>query len=209
MNDVLSSTSEYDKAGSSASISLLTLLPALLVLGPIPASKMSNLLVLSPMMGLITADLTLGIPVKSVSPAAMVIKVKDLSLDSPGGQGLIATDGLLFSSITASLRHQNQATNLASFHRCTFFVILQYGLLSLLHTFTRFQYGNFLWTCPELGGLVQFIWVGGSFLLATPIYSFISLQSKTVDNTYYSTPAPSWFKTNQCPCCSLSTHSPI
>ncbi|KAI5811993.1 hypothetical protein BZA77DRAFT_325550, partial [Pyronema omphalodes] len=117
MDKVLSDTLEYDKVGSSASISILALLPAILVVGPIPTAKVSKLFVLSPMMGLITAGMTLGIPVKSVSPVASVIKVKDLCLAGLGdGENLIATYGLLSSSIHVGLQH-NQVTSLAEFHR--------------------------------------------------------------------------------------------
>ncbi|KAI5808335.1 hypothetical protein BZA77DRAFT_25423 [Pyronema omphalodes] len=246
MNDILSNTSEYDKVGSSASISLLALLPAVLVLGPVPTAELSNLFIFSPMMGIVTAGMTLGLPVKSVSPTASVIKVKDLFLPdgSRNNDNLIATYGLVSSSVTAGLRHHSPVTRLDQFHRWyslptpfaklrqqvftlqsssmnrlggmmfitsigMYLTLMQYLILFFLSWTMRSNRGQFLWTCPEFGAIIQSSALGTGFIIGAFIYSIISLRFQPVKNTYYLTPAPSWFEPNQCLCCSLSSTLPI
>ncbi|KAF8243570.1 hypothetical protein K440DRAFT_54711 [Wilcoxina mikolae CBS 423.85] len=81
VNERLEKTSDYDKWGSSIATTILNLLPTLLTFGPVPTAKLSNLMALSPMVALVTAGMTLGLPVRSIEPFHRVITVRDLAPD--------------------------------------------------------------------------------------------------------------------------------
>ncbi|KAF8538794.1 hypothetical protein BDD12DRAFT_981361 [Trichophaea hybrida] len=94
VNERLGKTNDYDKWGSSITTTILTLLPTLLTFGPVPTAKFSNLMALSPMVVLVTARMTLGLPVRSIEPFHRVITVRNFTPDGGvASYGVVDGDG--------------------------------------------------------------------------------------------------------------------
>lgn len=79
----LSVTNEASKWGSAAATTIMTLLPTLLTLAPLPTANIRDLMYLSPAAALWTAGFTLGLNVQSLSlvPPERIIRVDQLASD--------------------------------------------------------------------------------------------------------------------------------
>jgi hypothetical protein len=86
MNSYLLNSSEFDKIGSAAGTTIVTLIPALLSFAPLGMARVGHLIFFNTEIAMMTAAMTLGLLNKGVVTLAKdrLLKAKDLCENAPG-----------------------------------------------------------------------------------------------------------------------------
>jgi len=202
---VLNVTNEASKWGSAAATTIMTLLPTLLTLAPLPTANIRDLMYLSPAAAFWTAGLTLGLNVQSrlLVPPERIIRVDKLV--SGGGlincqrYGLNALsrwyqstneDQSLFNLQTRVLERTNSQTIWASLMRTSGYCIAQFIALCASFTFVRLiDVAYIIWTCPGVSSLVFATWLAVAFTVSALIRSFVVSSMHSHQEIFHLTPA--------------------